>query len=35
MGEAAQERLMQELERPDANLPAGKARVFYQIFMSD
>lgn len=34
MGEAAQERLMQELEleleleRPDANWPAGKARVF-------
>jgi len=35
MGEAAQERLMQELERSDANWPAGKARVFYQIFMSD
>lgn len=35
MGEAAQERLMQELERPDAHWPAGKARVFYQIFMSD
>ena len=35
MSEAAQEKLMQELERPDANWPAGKARVFYQIFMSD
>jgi hypothetical protein len=35
MGEVAQERLMQELERPNANWPAGKARVFYQIFMSD
>lgn len=35
MGEAAREILMQELERPDANWPAGKARVFYQIFMSD
>jgi len=35
MGEAAQERLMLALERPDANWPAGKARVFYQIFMSD
>lgn len=35
MGEAAQERLMLELERPDAHWPAGKARVFYQIFMSD
>lgn len=35
MGEAAQERLMLQLERPDANWPAGKARVFYQIFMSD
>jgi len=35
MGEAAQEKLMLELERPDASWPAGKARVFYQIFMSD
>jgi len=35
MGEAAQERLMLELERPDAHWPAGKARVFYQIFMWD
>ena len=35
MGEASQERLMQELERANANWPAGKARVFYQIFMSD
>ena len=35
IGEAAREKLMQELERPDANWPAGKARVFYQIFMSD
>lgn len=26
---------MLELERPDANWPAGKARVVYQIFMSD
>jgi len=35
MSEAAQERLMLELERPDANWPAGKARGFYQILMSD
>lgn len=35
MSNTAQERLMQELESPDANWPAGKARVFYQIFMSD
>lgn len=26
---------MLDLERPDAHWPAGKARVFYQIFMSD
>lgn len=35
MGELAQEKLMLELERTDANWPAGKARVFYQIFMSE
>lgn len=35
MGEAAQEKLMQEMERPDASWPAGKARIFYQIFMSE
>ena len=35
LGEAARVKLMEELERPDANWPAGKARVFYQIFMSD
>jgi uncharacterized membrane protein YgcG len=35
MGEAAQERLMLALERPDASWPAGKSRIFYQIFMSD
>lgn len=35
MGEAAQLKLMQDLERPDAYWPAGKARVFYKIFMSD
>lgn len=26
---------MQRFERPGANWPAGKARVFYQVFMSD
>lgn len=26
---------MAALERPDANWPAGKARIFYQIFMAD
>jgi hypothetical protein len=35
MGEAAQERLMLSLERLDASWPAGKTRIFYQIFMSD
>jgi len=35
MSEQGQEKLMLELERTDANWPARKARVFYQIFMSD
>lgn len=30
-----QEKLMQELERTEAQWPARKARVYYQIFMSD
>lgn len=35
MSDHAQEKLMLELERPDTNWPARKARVFYQIFMSE
>lgn len=35
MSEQGQEKLMRELERTDANWPARKARVFYQIFMSE
>ncbi|AGN88250.1 hypothetical protein [Enterobacter sp. R4-368] len=29
------EKLMQELERPDTHWPAGRTRMFFQIFMSD
>lgn len=35
MSEQGQEKLMLQLERPDTNWPARKARVFYQIFMSE
>lgn len=35
MSEHGREKLMQELERPDAHWPAGKTRMFFQIFMSD
>ncbi|MEZ2682346.1 hypothetical protein [Providencia rettgeri] len=35
IGEETQKKLMQELERSDINWPAGKARIFYQIFISD
>jgi len=35
MSLAAQENLMNKLEQPNKPWPAGKARIFYQIFMSD
>ncbi|EHB8393725.1 hypothetical protein JVY96_004496, partial [Salmonella enterica] len=35
MGAYAQEQLMKELERPDTHWPAGRTRMFFQIFMSD
>jgi len=35
MSDYAQEKLMQALERTDNRWPAKKARVFYQIFMSE
>jgi len=35
MSEHGREKLMQELERPDTHWPAGKTRMFFQIFMSD
>lgn len=35
MGDPAKEKLMCQLEQPDSHWPAGKARLFYQIFMSD
>ncbi|KDE33215.1 hypothetical protein AW40_28835 [Kosakonia radicincitans UMEnt01/12] len=35
MSENARKKLMQELERPDTHWPAGKTRMFIQIFMSD
>ncbi|ELT7182581.1 hypothetical protein Q4W05_004603, partial [Salmonella enterica] len=34
MGAYAQEQLMKELERPDTHWPAGRTRMFFQIFMS-
>lgn len=35
MSENGWEKLMQELERPDTHWPAGKTRMFFQIFVSD
>ncbi|HAV1871858.1 TPA: hypothetical protein JG951_003129 [Enterobacter hormaechei subsp. steigerwaltii] len=35
MSENGRELLMQGLERPDTHWPAGKTRMFFQIFMSD
>lgn len=35
MSENGRKKLMQELERPDTHWPAGKTRMFFQIFMSD
>lgn len=35
MSENGREKLMQDLERPDTRWPAGKTRMFFQIFMSD
>ncbi|MBK0018849.1 MULTISPECIES: hypothetical protein [Kosakonia] len=35
ISENGKEKLMQELERPDIHWPAGKTRMFFQIFMSD
>ncbi|HHE3366733.1 TPA: hypothetical protein ACOSDI_004704, partial [Salmonella enterica] len=35
MSENGREKLMRELERPDTHWPAGKTRMFFQIFMSD
>lgn len=35
LGDAGKEKLMRQLERPDSHWPAGKTRMFFQIFMSD
>lgn len=35
LGETGKERLMQDLEKPDSRWPARRARMFFQIFMSD
>lgn len=35
MSENGREKLMQELERPNTHWPAGKTRMFFQVFMSD
>lgn len=35
MGETGTERLMQDLEKSDSRWPARRARLFFQIFMSD
>lgn len=35
MGDAGTEQLMRQLEQPDSHWPAGKTRMFFQIFMSD
>lgn len=35
MGDSGQEQLMRRLEQPDLHWPAGKTRMFFQIFMSD
>lgn len=35
MSEHGREQLMRSLESPDAHWPSGRARIFFQIFMSD
>lgn len=35
LGDAGKEQLMRQLELPDLHWPAGKTRMFFQIFMSD
>jgi hypothetical protein len=35
LGDAGKEQLMRQLEQPDLHWPAGKTRMFFQIFMSD
>lgn len=35
LGDAGKEQLMRQLEQPDSHWPAGKTRMFFQIFMSE